>query len=84
MGEYMGGCRFKVEQVDNGWYIEFHPKLDFNPDLDRKLHTQSRMQKHCAGPDIADLMEVLHELLYRSLHPIVQAEEPTASQPEPE
>lgn len=79
MGEYIGGCRFKVEEVDNGWIIEFHPRRD-----KEGRHKSSNLQKHCAGPDISDLQEVLHELLYRELHPPVQVDEPTASQPESE
>ena len=74
MGSFIGGLRFKVEQVDNGWIVEFHPKqtaLDSRP-----------MQKHCAGADIADLIEVLHELLYREQARLDQADKPTASQTE--
>ena len=78
MGSFIGGLRFKVEQVDNGWYIEFHPRKNDG------LNSVTLIQKHCAGPDVADLIEVLHELLYREQVRLAREEEPTASQPEPE
>ena len=91
MGEFLGGCRFKVEEVENGWIIEFHPS--------KRGEFKSRLQKYCAGPDVADLQEVLHELLYRdeaqrratketqsrqAEDPAAQRDQPTPSKQSPE
>ena len=76
MGDYIGGCRFKVEQVENGWVVEFQQTRNAS-------HTnRSTLVRYCAGPDVADLMEVLHEHLYREQARLDQADEPTVSQPE--
>ena len=78
MGDYIGGCRFKVEQVDNGWVIEFQQTRN-------ATHTnRSTLVRYCAGPEIADLIQVLVELLHREQDRLDQADEPNASQPEAE
>ena len=83
MGESIGGCRFKVEEVNNGWVIEFMPRLDADPNLDRKLQAQSRLQKHVAPSEAESLLYVIHQLLIEQ-DPPDQDDEPTASQPEDE
>lgn len=77
MASWIGGCRFKIEEVDNGWIIEFHPrKVD---------ETSSKTQKHIAQLDYSNfhLLEVLRSLLEEQDQPD-QEEEPTASEQSPE
>ena len=73
MGSFIGGMRFKVEEVNNGWIIEFHP---------RKTALHSRpTEKHVSTYERESLLEVIHNLLLEQ-HQLDQAEEPTASQTE--
>jgi len=72
--EWIGGCRFKVEQVNNGWTIEFHPS--------KNLHTtdhRSKMSKHVAQEDLFSLLEVLEFLLQEQAQ-LVQESQPKPSE----
>ena len=77
MAAWIGGCRFKVEEVNNGWIIEFHP---------RKVgEASSKTEKHIAQQDYSHfhLLEILRGLLEEQGQPD-QDEEPTASEQSPE
>ena len=56
MPDWIGGCRFKVEEVNNGWIIEFHPRKHGAADA-------PKTQKHIARHDHGLLLEVLKNLL---------------------
>lgn len=77
MAVWVGGCRFKVEEVNNGWVIEFHPR--------RIDETSSKTEKHVAQSDNENwaLLETLKNLLEEQDRPD-QDEEPTASEQSPE
>ena len=54
----MGGLtRFKVEEVDNGWVIEFQPRRGDLPD------SKTRAEKHIALDRNEDLLGVIGTLL---------------------
>ena len=54
----MGGLtRFKLEEVDNGWVIEFQPRRGDLPD------SKTRAEKHVSHCETESLLEVIHNLL---------------------
>lgn len=54
----MGGLtRFKVEEVDNGWVIEFQPRRGDLPD------NKTRAEKHIALAGNKDLLRIIGTLL---------------------
>ena len=76
MAEWIGGCRFKVEDVNNGWIIEFHPRKDGAIDAPK---TKKHIAKHDSGHFL--LLEVLKGLLVEQ-DQLDQDEQPTPSEPE--
>ena len=76
MPDWIGGCRFKIEEVNNGWIIEFHPRKDGAIDVPK---TQKHIAQHNQGHFL--LLDVLKTLLEEQ-DQLVEADEPTASQPE--
>jgi len=52
-----GLTRFKIEEVNNGWIIEFHPRRGDLPD------SQTRVERHVSQHGTETLLEIIHELL---------------------
>ena len=54
----MGGLtRFKIEEVDNGWIIEFQPRRGDLPD------SKTRVERHVSRYGSETLLEIIHNLL---------------------
>ena len=77
MAVWVGGCRFKVEEVNNGWVIEFHPR--------RIDETSSKTEKHVAQSDNENwaLLEALKNLLAKQ-DQLDWEDQPTTSEQPPE